>query len=148
MKILKIVGHPVLIMSMFLLILISGEAFGGPYLLYLILGLPHGTDHAIVGFLGLFCLFTSYKIYRNKKEHWSKPALALMGMLGLLFSLYIFFSNDKMRYNYSTFEQTVPLFSLALFGLCIICGLIINGFKLIDSIGRRSNTPMDTMRST
>lgn len=147
MKALKIIGHPVLIMSLFMLILISGEAFGGPYLLYLILGLPHGVDYAVIGFLGLVCLFVSYKIFRGKGRNWLKPTLNLIGILLLLLSLYIFFINDRMRYNYNTFSQSVPMVSLILFGISVVCGIIINGLSLIITIPKKNGSHLDSLRS-
>ncbi len=145
MKALKIIGHPVLIISIFLLILISGQAFGGPYLLYLILGLPHGATYAVSGFVGLVCLFISYKIYRGEPTHWIKPALALTGIGGLLYSLYVFFADDRLHYNYSTFEQSVPLLSLILFGVSIACGIVISVFTLIEFISKKDNSSVDSV---
>jgi amino acid transporter len=145
MKLLKIIGHPVLVMSMFLLVLISGQALGGPYMLYLILGLPQGADYAVTGVIGLICLFVSYKIYRGENKHWIKPVLGLFGILLLLFSLYIFFYKDKMRYNYNTFEQSVPIISLALLAICIVSGLVLYLLQLFDLLKKDVEPPVDSL---
>jgi hypothetical protein len=53
MKVIQILGHPITLMMIFLIVLISGEAFGGPYIVYLVLGLPHGADYALTGVAGV-----------------------------------------------------------------------------------------------
>lgn len=122
MKLIKIIGHPVLVMSMFLLLLISGESFGGFYFIFLLLGLPHGVPHAILAFAGLIAMFIGYKIYR---KHFNpiKPLLYLIGNALMIFALVTFFEDSK-GYTYSTFHQAVPLISFSLFGLCVLCNLL------------------------
>lgn len=48
MKMIKLFTHPVVIIIAFLLILINGEHLGGFYLLYILLGLPHGAVHSLL----------------------------------------------------------------------------------------------------
>ena len=139
MKAIKIAGHPVVVITVFLLALISGEGFGGPYILYLILGLPHGVGYSLAGILGLICLFLSFKIYRREKKHWIKACIALAGLSFLILSMYMFFTNDKMRYNYNTFNQTVPVITLLLLALCIACNFIINIIYLKNLFSKQSS---------
>src|SRR5687768_697513 len=125
MKIISIIGHPVLVMSLFLLIMISGEHFGGFYLLYLIMGLYGGASHSILAISGLAILFTGYKIYRSKPKT-LKPLLYLLGISIMVWSLITFFDNSQ-GYNHGTFYQTVPFITLLLFGLsAFFC--LINSF--------------------
>jgi hypothetical protein len=91
MKLIKIVGHPIVVIVTFLFILVSGKAFGGPYFIYLLLALPHGADYAVLGFLGLLGLLISYAVYRSQTKRWLKPALALLSVTVLLYSLSVFF---------------------------------------------------------
>jgi hypothetical protein len=124
MKIIKIIGHPVSVMCMYLLLLISGESFGGFYVLYIVLGLPHGVPDAIVSTLGLGIMLLGYKIYRNK-FHPVKPALYFLGDTVMIIGLVLFFQTTK-GYNNATFHQAVPLFSFALFGLCVLCNVLLS----------------------
>lgn len=119
MKILKIIGHPIFIVSSFLLILISGEAFGGPYILYVFLGLPHGAGYALFAAGGIVCLSVSLKHFAGKK--YLSLLLQLAGIVLLLLSINSFFSNERLRYNDATFVQTVPVLSLVLFGVSVLC---------------------------
>lgn len=111
---------------MFLLILISGEHFGGFYLLYLIMGLPFGAAHSFIALAGLTLLFLGYKLFR-KRLHPLKPALYLSGDTLLIVALTTFFLKSE-GYNNSTFEQVIPLFSMGLFALCLICNIILSAF--------------------
>lgn len=133
MKIIKIIGHPVLVMSMFLLVIISGQHFGGFYLLYILMGLPNGAPHALIALTGLITLFIGYKIYRSK-PHVFKPILYVIGVLIMSYALLTFFENSQ-GYNNATFYQTVPLISLIIYGTCSLCCLIY-AFWLIAKIYR------------
>ncbi len=62
MKALKIIGHPVLLISLYLLLIIEGDQFGGFYLLYLVMAIPHGVPYAIVALIAFLCVFTGYKV--------------------------------------------------------------------------------------
>lgn len=123
MKLIKIIGHPVLVMSLFLLILISGEQFGGFYLLYLIMGLPYGAPHTLIALTGLLTMFIGYKIHPKQLPK-IKPILYLLGDGFMATALFVFFWSSK-GYNNSTFEQAVPLISLSLFGICVLSNLLL-----------------------
>lgn len=137
MKIIKIIGHPVLVMSLFLLLLISGEAFGGFYVIYVLLGLSHGVPHALLATGGLGCMLTGYKIYR-RQIHPIKPALYVIGNALMILALVTFFSASK-GYNDPTFHQTIPLTSFILFGLCMLCNLILSGNLFIRGMNQKDN---------
>ena len=126
MRILNILSHPVLLISIFLLVLISGEAFGGVYLLYLVLALPYGAIHALLAVAGIAILLISFAKYGRVNKYLIGPLLNLTGLALLISSLYSFFANDTKNYNASTFEQTVPLLSFALFALFSLIFILDN----------------------
>ena len=68
MKAIQVITHPVTLIISFLFILISGEHWGGFYILYLLLALPHGGLHALLGFVGIVILV----IAMNKKLETSR----------------------------------------------------------------------------
>lgn len=132
MKIISILGYPLTIISSFFLLLISGRAFGGPYIIYLLLGLPHGADYSIFAIFGILSLCVTMYITRPNKNYWIKSALMIAGIILLGLSLFVFFQNDRMRYNYATFEQTVPVISIVVFGITVLCGLIISVMQILN----------------
>jgi hypothetical protein len=115
MTILKYLGHPFTVMIAFCAILITGEHFAGFYIVYILLALPYGTLHAILGIIGIGLLFIVGNM--SKTNRYYKGALQLVAATCVVLSLIIFFYN-RYRYNNSiTFHETVPLLSLVLFGL-------------------------------
>jgi hypothetical protein len=124
MKVIKIIGHPVLVMSLFLVLLISGRSFGGFFMLYIIMGLPAGTSDSILSIIGLSIMFTGYKIYR-KYYHPLKPILYIIGNSVMLIALATFFKVTK-GYNISTFEQTLPILSFIFYGVSVICNIVFS----------------------
>ena len=116
MKTLKILSHPYLLLSLFSLILISGKSFGGIYLMYLAMALPHGGAHALLALAGVAVLIFTRERYHRQKQVVLEPILNISGAFLLVGSLLYFFSQS--RYNWGTFEQTVPLVMLSLFGVC------------------------------
>lgn len=123
MKIIKILGSPVLVMILFLLIIIEGKRFGGIYLLYLLMSLPHGAPYAVIAVAGLLSLLIGYNISGNKRRL-GKSVLYLIGAALLILSLIIFFTKDPKGNNNATFEQAIPLFTLCLFGISLVCLLL------------------------
>lgn len=136
MKLIKIIGHPVLVMSMFLLLIISGESFGGFYLIFLLLGLPHGVPHALIAIGGLATMLAGYKVYR-KEFNPIKPLLYILGNTLMIFALVTFFQDSK-GYNDGTFHQGVPLVSFILFGLCVLFNLVVS-FTLFGKAVKKSD---------
>jgi len=129
MKPLNIITHPYLLIASFLLILISGEQFGGFYALYLLLALPHGSTYALAAVVGIALLI--YCRSTRKKERWMLSSLLNIVASALLFtSLLLFFENDTHGYNDGTFKQLVPQITLALFGIISILFIIYNLFPV------------------
>jgi hypothetical protein len=134
MKLIQVIGHPVLVMSLFLLIMIEGENFGGFYLLYLLLALPHGATYAVIAVSGLIFIFIGYKFYRIRYNP-IKSLLYLIGISLLILSLFIFFNKGNKD---ATFEEVVPLISFVLFGISTTCFLINSITMLLRK--RRNNS--------
>lgn len=122
MKIINIIGHPVAVLITYLLLLISGESFGGFYVLYILLGLPHGSPDAIISTVGIAIMLVGYKIYRTKFSP-IKPLFYLVGIVVMILGLVSFFQTSK-GYNNQTFHQMVPLVSFGIFGFCVLCNLL------------------------
>ena len=141
MKILKIAGHPVLVMSVFLLLLISGESFGGFYVLYILLGLPHGVPDALLAVGGLAVMLLGYKIYRKQFSP-IKPLLYLAGNALMIYSLFVFFRMSK-GYNDATFHQTVPFISFVLYGLCVLCNLFYSIILFLNKNTPKNSHPLN-----
>ena len=130
MKFIQFITHPLFLITYFLLIIISGESFGGFYCFYLALALPHGGIHSILALLGMGILIFSYAKYKNNFNYQIEPILNIAGALLLLSSLFSFFYNDVDRYNYGTFYETVPLTILIVFILVELTFLIKNFTKI------------------
>ncbi len=113
------------------MILISGESFGGFYLLYLLLALPNGGIHAILALLGIVLLLFSYHKFKRKKSYWMEPVINIIGAMLLVLSLFFFFFNDQ-GYNDSTFHQALPLTTIIIFSLLIISFLADNIFRRLE----------------
>lgn len=139
MKVINFIGHPVLVMSIYLLIMISGEHFGGFYLLYILMGLPNGASHALLATCGLAILLISYKIYRTK-PHILKPVSTMLGLSVMVLALITFFENSQ-GYNDDTFYQTFPLITMFLFALCVFCCIV----QSIGNLFRVLKAPKDPL---
>lgn len=126
MKVLNFITHPNTIIISFFAILINGEGFGGFFLIYLLLGLPYGAAHSLLSLLGIgLLLFVNYKYKRSAKPHTAR-LVEIVSVLLLLFSLFLFFYNDKQHYNYGTFYKLVPMIMLILFVTVAIVSIAIN----------------------
>ena len=122
MKLFKILSHPYTLILCFSCMLISGESLGGFYIMYILLGLLHGVLHSLLGFYGMLLLFVGYHL-PLKRNKWIKQLLSAIGFLLMVASVYFFFSQDTAHYNWGTFEQTVPLFTLLFTGFIAVCYL-------------------------
>lgn len=139
MKLISLITHPVLVVTLFCLTLVSGQHFGGFYLLYIILALPHGGIHAVLALLGIGTLLFSYGRYQRQSKVLIEPLLNVLGVLLLYLSLYLFFLNS-LHYNSATFEQPIPILSYVLFGVVSL------GFLLYSTIRFGRQQP-DTSRA-
>ncbi len=128
---MKVFKHPLAVIISFIMILISGKQTGGFYILYLLLGLPHGGIHSITGILGtLLLLFGNIKS-KQWGGNYISLCLNLLGVLLLWLSLFSFFYNDKGNYNIATFYQLLPQILLSLFLLISIVFFVHNILLLL-----------------
>jgi hypothetical protein len=128
MKLFKFLSHPYTLIICFLAIMISGENFGGFYAMYILMALPFGGVHALLAFAGIIVLLGNHSIKRNKvNAAWQ--VINMLGVLLLFASLYYFFWADKQHYNYGSFEQPVPILTMAVTALAAACFLISNFIK-------------------
>lgn len=130
MKAIKIITHPLTLIICFLFVLISGEHLGGFYLLYILLGLPHGATHSLLAVAGVAILLFSHYKYKREFQNWIEPCLNIIGVLLLGLSLFLFFFKDRNQYNHATFYQTVPQLILGLFAILIVSFLVSNLIRL------------------
>lgn len=126
MKLCKFITNPLIPVISFVFILISGESFGGVYLLYLSIALTHGGMHSITGFSGIAFLLLSYFMSLQGGKKSISIWFNLSGILLMWISLFLFFYNDKNNYNISTFFELVPQIFLVIFFSISICFIVDN----------------------
>jgi hypothetical protein len=118
MKIIRWIGHPVIVMVLYLLLIIEGDEFGGFFMLYLLLSIPHLVPYSLVAALGLILMIFAFN-YTGSKVLAAFSYLA--GYALMLAALLMFFSKDN---KWKTFEPGVPLFSFIVFGISSFCFLV------------------------
>ena len=143
MKLIKIVGHPVSVMCVYLFLLISGKSFGGFYALYILLGLSHGVLDSIVSMSGILVMLLGYSVYRQRFSP-AKPALYLLADAVMIIGLFLFFQTTK-GYNDATFQQTVPLITFVLFGICVLCNILLSVI-LFTQNGKNNSKPWHSVQ--
>ena len=114
MRVLYFLFHPITVSCSYLLFLVSGDSFGGPFLLYLVMALPHGVSFAVAGvggLIGLTVAASHVKEGRRRIYVW----LTLVSIILCWISLYLFFAPGKATYNSPTFQQAAPLISFSSF---------------------------------
>lgn len=134
MKILRIVGHPITVLCMFLLLLISGEGFGGFYLIYVLLGLTGLASHSVLAVAAIAFLVAGYNIPKGNFLI-AKPILYIVAVVIMNWALFTFFRDSK-GYNDSTFEQGVPMTTFVLFGLCAFCNICLAVAAIVRISGK------------
>jgi hypothetical protein len=120
MKIIKWIGHPVVVICAYLLFITEGQSFGGFYMLYLLLALPHGAPYAILAVLGIAGIVIGFNL-PNKSAYWIRPFLYLIGLVLMIASLANFFATGDQS---GTFIQVVPLTTFTILSVCFLCFLI------------------------
>ena len=90
MALKNIITHPLAVMISFMIVLISGEHVGGFYIIYLLMGIAHGTIHSLLGMAGIALLVPGLLTPQRKKAS-SIYLLNIMGTICMIFSLFFFF---------------------------------------------------------
>ena len=123
MKLFRILSHPYTLILCFSFMIISGESNGGFYILYILLGLLHGVLHSLLGFFGMLVLVIGYHLPVQCKNI-VKQLFNVLGVSMMFLSLFLFFRKDIAHYNWVTFEQGLPMFTLVFTALIAICFLV------------------------
>lgn len=110
----NIIRHPLAVMISFMIVLISGEHVGGFYIIYLLMGITHGTVHSLLGMAGIALLVPGL-LTPQRRQASSIYLLNIIGAICMILSLFLFFFNDEQRYNISTFYQFIPFCTIILF---------------------------------
>lgn len=120
MKAIKWIGHPVILVIIYLLLIIEGDQFGGFFLLYLLLALPHFVPYALAAALGIACIVLGFNL-RKENYHSLKPVLFLFGYCLMILALLVFFFKGN---KWETFKLAIPTLSFVIFGISSLCFLI------------------------
>jgi len=88
--------------------------------------------HALLAIAGIIILLVNHA-FQLSKTSYLRQVINFIAVLFLFSSLYFFFHNDKQHYNYGTFEQTVPIITMAVTAFVAICFLIGNFSKVVPS---------------
>lgn len=138
MKIIRIIGHPYLMIGLFLIILISGRSIGGVNMLYLLLALPHFGIHAVLAVCGIAITIFAYKRRKIHGKQFVDKTLGVVGIMCLMLSLVSFFYNDKEYYNFGSFSSTAFWITAGLFIISALCCLFVTTTVIpsVNSSGR------------
>lgn len=124
MKAIKILGHPYTLILCFCFILISGEHWGGFYITYVLVALPYGRLQSLLAVAGVILLALNYRKFYISIDRLTARLLNLLSVLLLLGSLVVFFKRDTAHYNWGTFYQALPLFTLFFTAFIALCFLV------------------------
>lgn len=130
MKVFHIITNPILLISFYLVLLISGENFGNVYLFYILLALPYGGIHSMLAFSGIAILVFCYLKFKRRNKYLIEPLLNFAGLTCMLLSIYYFFHNDRSNFNISTFDPGLPRNMLIFFGLLSLLFVTDNILRL------------------
>src|SRR3954452_17026 len=119
-RIASIVLNPLFIVLLFCGLIIYGEVMASFYISILMLGLPYGVMHAIIGVVGVALLVIGMSLPGKTIS----SVVNLSGALCLIISLVRFFTQPGASYNYNTFRSLVPLILIVLFAFLITLFII------------------------
>jgi hypothetical protein len=125
---LKILIHPITICLLFCFLIISGESTGFFYIFLLLLGLPHGVLHSMLGIAGIGLLLSSIAMKESNRLY----IIRLAGALCLILSLVRFFTQPGASYNYNTLRASVPLSLLIIFSLLLLLFMLNQVYMLVS----------------
>lgn len=140
MKWFKLLGHPIVIISLFLLLIIESEHFGGFYIMYILFGFYSASYFAIAAILGIISVFLGYKV-QVKSYYVTKCVLYFVGVALMYTSLILFF---KQKDRLATFDLTLPLIVFTIFCICSLI-FIANALYSLIAIKKTKNGVLDIM---
>jgi hypothetical protein len=127
MKTLKWIGHPVLFVIIYLLLIIEGDHFGGFFILYLLLTLPHLVPYAVVSAFGIIGVVIGYNIEKEKQLK-LKLMCYFIGFCLMILALILFFAKGN---KWETFNYILPTVIFIIFGICGLC-FLLNAIRLLQ----------------
>jgi hypothetical protein len=133
MKLLNWIGHPVVLVVVYLLLVIEGDNFGGYFAVYLILALPHGALYAMFSAIGIGLIVYGFNLAKEPKQAWLKSGCYIMGFVLMVLGLCVFFSKGN---KWETFESLLPLTTFSFFGITSVCFLINLTISLSKKLAR------------
>ena len=132
MKAVKIVGHPIFFLCSYLLFITEGQSFGGFYMIYLLVALPHFALYAVLAVLGIAGVIIGYNFLTYERKI-SKFVVSLIGFLLMVLSLIDFFmTGDQSR----TFQLKLPTITFVVLSICCF-GFITNLFLEFKHVSNR-----------
>lgn len=123
MKLFRFLSHPYTLLFCFSFMVISGESMGGFYIMYILLGLLRGVLHSLLGFYGILALVIGFHL-SLKRHIFIKQIFGVIGVFLMSASVFFFFWKDTAHYNWGTFDQGLPMFTLVFTGIVAILFLI------------------------
>ena len=120
MKTLKWIGHPVVFVITYLLLIIEGDRFGGFFMLYLLLTLPHLVPYSVFSAFGIIAIVVGFNIKKVKFQK-IKLIFYFIGFCLMVLALVIFFSKGN---KWQTFNYMLPTSIFIIFGICGLCFLL------------------------
>jgi hypothetical protein len=140
MKIFKILSNPYTLILFYSFIMISGEHWGGFYATYVLMALPGGYIHSLLAVSGIISIVAGYHWISKQKNKGASQMINVLGVLLLLASLVYFFKKDVRHYNWGTFEQGYPLFTLCLAAFIAVFFLLGTFWQ---PVGRKKVHPLN-----
>ena len=128
MKFIKWFGNPYVFISLYLLLIIEGDNFGGFYLIYLFLAIPHGLLYAILSAAGIVLLICGCVTKLPFKR-----IVIIIGLALMVTALFIFFSRGNKQ---ETFAIGLPLLTFIIWiasGIALLVTRILNNLSLKQS---------------
>ena len=120
MTLFRILSHPYTFLLCYIFLVISGQHVGGFYSLYILTGLFAGANHSLLAAGGTLLIIVAHKVVHDRRI---KTSIFFLGFCLLVLSLFIFFLSDTRHYNWSTFEEVLPVTSFFFTGFIAICFL-------------------------
>lgn len=120
MKIILMVGYPLVLLTLFFLLVFEGASFGGFYVVYMLLGLKNSAPFSLWAATGTGMVLGSFLASQHGDRPW-KSFVAILGIVLMVVSLFLFYESVT---DAGSGKLTLMIFPVCLFGLSGICFLI------------------------
>jgi hypothetical protein len=119
--ILKILGHPLMQLFSFCVLLVGSPYFGGPYVFFLYHGVQEVLAYAIFGWMGIALTLCAF-FFSGR----GMAVLQFIGLCVMVVSLVVFVFSGEHFMNIWVWRQLVPVLTLVLFGF--VAGVVVRKF--------------------